>query len=197
MDAKTAGIKKGFCAPISLEQLRRARSSPFKPFPPKNLWLEFNFRGFHKPAAGALAEAIGQAADAHLNPPIKNLGISGIRHAAAQLPRWPSIFNDFQLRMNLFNLYIFFEIGGTGGGAFRAMYARFLEEAARIARKPAWAKAAEAFHNSARRFTSIALMFKDAMKADGLDGKIQAASAELRHIADLEEKAWGGLVGAE
>lgn len=196
LEARDAGIKKGFYAPITLEQLRKARSSPFKPFPPKNLWLEFDFRRFKGPQAKAIAEAIAQAADAHLNPPIKNFGVSGMRHTAAQLLKWPSLFNDFQLRVNLFNLYIFIEIGGTGGGAFRAMYARFLDEAAHIAKKPALAEAAAVFRDSARRFTSVGLLFKDATKAAGLEDKIQTASAEFRLIADLEENAWRQLAEA-
>ncbi|MGZ8885912.1 MAG: DUF4872 domain-containing protein [Halobacteriota archaeon] len=35
-------------------------------------------------------------------------------------------------RMNLFSLYVFIEIGGTGGGCFRYLYARFLNEAAAV-----------------------------------------------------------------
>ncbi|MGO9437332.1 MAG: BtrH N-terminal domain-containing protein [Terracidiphilus sp.] len=193
LEPKAAGIKKGFYAPIGLDQLRKARGSTFKPFPPKNFWLEFDFKGYQAPRAQAIAEAIRQTADAQLNPPIRNLGVSGIRHTAAQLPKWPSLFNDFQLRMNLFNLYIFIEIGGTGGGAFRAMYARFLDEAASIVKKAALADAAETFRASARRFTSIGMLFKDAAKAADVEGKIQTASATFREIADLEEGAWSQL----
>ncbi|HUB29997.1 MAG TPA: BtrH N-terminal domain-containing protein [Terracidiphilus sp.] len=196
MEPKAAGVKKGLYAPISLAQLRKARGSTFKPFPPKNLWFEFDFAHFRAPHARAISEAIAQAADAQLHPPIKNLGVSGMRHAAAQLPQWPSLFNDFQLRVNLFNLYIFIEIGGTGGGAFRAMYARFLDEAATIAKKPLLAEIAEEFRESARRFTAIALLFKDAEKTGGLDEKIQAAAAGFREIADREQRAWSRLAGA-
>jgi hypothetical protein len=193
MDAKAAGVKKGFYAPISLEQLRKARGSTFKPFPPKKLWLEFYFKRFHAPLAREIGEALAQTAEAQLHPPIKNFGVVGMRHTAAQLLKWPLLFNDFQLRMNLFNLYIFIEIGGTGGGAFRAMYARFLDEAASIARKPEWADAAQDFRESAHRLSSIGQSFKNAEKATGLEDKIQAASAEFRAIADLEERAWGQL----
>ena len=193
MEAKTAGVKKGFYAPITLEQLRKARGSTFKPFPPKNLWFEFDFARFHAPQAKTIAEAIAQTADAQLHPPIKNFGVSGMRHTAAQLPKWPSLFNDFALRMNLFNLYIFIEIGGTGGGAFRAMYARFLDEAASIAKKPAWAEAAETLRESARRFSSIGQSFKDAATATGIEERIQTAAVGFREIADLEERAWSQL----
>lgn len=197
MDARTAGIKKGFYAPIRLEQLRKARGSTFKPFPPNNLWLEFDFKRFREPEVAEIAAAIRQTAEAQLNPPIKNFGVRGMRHTAVQLPRWPSLMNNFALRMNLFNLYIFIEIGGTGGGAFRAMYARFLDEAASIARTPAaLAETAEAFRESARRFSAIGQLFKNAEKASDLEDKIQTAAAEFRAIADLEEDAWGRLLKA-
>lgn len=196
MDAKAAGIKKGFYAPTTLDRLRKARSSTFKPFPPKNLWLEFDFAHFHKPRAEEIGEAIAEAADAHLRPPIKNFGVNGMRHTAAQLPQWPSHFNDFQLRMNLFNLYIFIEIGGTGGGAFRAMYARFLDEAAMVAKMPALSKTATIFRDSARRFSSIGLLFKDAQKSKDIGKRIETAAAEFRKIADLEEKAWSQIAKA-
>jgi hypothetical protein len=196
LEAKTAGMKKGFYAPIGLDQLRKARGSSFKPFPPKNLWFEFDFARFHEPRAKEIKAAIAQCAEAQLDPPIKNLGVNGLRHASAQLLKWPSLFNDFQLRKNLFNLYVFIEIGGTGGGAFRAMYGRFLDESAAIVKKAALADAAEAFRGSARRFTSVAMMFKDAATAPGLQEKIKTASSTFREIADLEEQTWSKLLEA-
>ncbi len=189
MDPQMAGLKKGFYAPITLEQLAKARSSPYKPFPPKNLRLEFDFAGFRKPGSAEIAASIAQTVDALLHPPIKNFGVMGLRHTASQLLQWPAIFKDKDLRMNLFNLYVFIEIGGTGGGCFRPMYARFLEEGAKIARKPALASAAEIFHQSGARFTEIALLFKDAAKMKGIDEKVRSASVLFGEIAALEEKA--------
>jgi len=189
-DQKSGGIKKGFYAPITLSQLRKARNSPFKPFPPKNLWLEFDFSGFRAPGRKQIAESIAQAVDAHLNPPIKNFGVSGMRYTASQLLKWPSLFNEHQLRMNLFNLYIFIEIGGTGGGCFRSMYARFLGESAGLARMPKLADAAASLREAAGRFTSIAMLLEDAASADDLRGRIQTAAGTFREIADLEEGAW-------
>ncbi|MGZ8889607.1 MAG: DUF4872 domain-containing protein [Halobacteriota archaeon] len=40
--------------------------------------------------------------------------------------------DDTVPRMNLFSLYVFIEIGGTGWGCFRYLYARFLNEAAAV-----------------------------------------------------------------
>ena len=194
MEPKSSGIKKGLYAPITLQQLRLARSSPHKPFPPQNLWLEFDFSRFRMPAASSIRTAIAQAAEAHLRPPIKNMGVSGMRHSAIQLPRWCTLFNDFELRMNLFNLYVFIEIGGTGGGAFRAIYARFLREASTLARLPALAEAADEFSESARLFSAIGQLFKDAETAVNLEDKIRSAADSFRQVADLEEQAWNRLL---
>jgi len=190
MDPQMAGLKKGFYAPISLEQLRKARGSPFKPFPPKNLRLEFDFAGFRKPGPREIAASIEQTIDAHLNPPIKNFGVAGMRHTASQLLKWPKLFDDRELRSNLFNLYIFIEIGGTGGGCFRCMYARFLKEAAEITGNDALAAAAKEFESSGKRFSRIGQLFKDAEKMEDVEAAILTASAEFRAIADQEEEAY-------
>jgi len=197
MDPQMSGKKKGFYAPITLTQLRQARGSTFKPFPPKHLRLEFDFSGFHAPARVEILSAIAQAADAHLNPPIKNFGVSGMRHTARQILTWPRQFDEQTLRANLFNLYIFIEIGGTGGGCFRSMYARFLEESAQVDGLPELRPIAAAFHDSARRFTAIALLFQNALQdtltTSELTARISEASAQFKAIADLEEESWQAL----
>jgi hypothetical protein len=189
MDPQMAGLKKGFYAQVTLEQLAKARSSPFKPFPPKNLRLEFDVAGFRNPGSKEIAASVAQTVDAMLHPPIKNFGVAGLRHTASQLLRWPAIFEEKDLRMNLFNLYVFIEIGGTGGGCFRPMYARFLEEGAKIAGNPALVDAAEIFHQSGAKFTEIALLFKDAAKMKGIAEKVRSASRLFGEIAGLEENA--------
>jgi hypothetical protein len=190
MDPQMAGLKKGLYAPVTLEQLAKARSSPYKPFPPKNLLLEFDFAGFRNPGSKEIVASIAQTVDASLNPPIKNFGVPGLRHTAKQLLQWPALFKDHDLRMNLFNLYAFIEIGGTGGGCFRPMYARFLEEGAKITRKPALANAAEIFRQSGGKFTEIALLFKEAETMKDIEKKIRSASTLFGEIAGLEEKAF-------
>ncbi|MGD0097107.1 MAG: BtrH N-terminal domain-containing protein [Terracidiphilus sp.] len=189
MDPQMGGLKKGLYAPATLEQLAKARSSTFKPFPPKNLRLEFDFARFRPPQGREILASIAQTVDALLNPPIKNFGIPGLRHTARQILKWPSIFKDKDLRMNLFNLYVFIEIGGTGGGCFRPMYAHFLTEATGIANRPSLATAAEIFHQSGGKFTEIAMLFKDAEKMSGIEERLHSASRLFEEIASLEEKA--------
>jgi len=190
MDQHMTGRKKGFYAPITLEQLRQARNSPFKPFPPKNLRLEFDFSGFRKPGPGDIVPAIEQTIDAHLKPPIKNFGVAGMRYTASQILKWPALFPEHELRMNLFNLYIFIEIGGTGGGCFRKMYSRFLDEAAAITGNRDLAKAGAMFWDSGAKFSEIGLMFKDAQRMKDVEKKIEVASQKFAEIAGIEEEAY-------
>ncbi len=66
---------------------------------------------------------------------------------------------DHDLRFNLFNLYVYIEIGGTGGGSFRPMYARFLKEASAVTGNKRLTPAADAIMEYGKMFTEIALLF--------------------------------------
>lgn len=190
MDQKASGLKKGFYHPITLEQLRRARNSPYKPFPPKNTYLEFDFGAYHPPRDKDIYSSINQTVDSILNPPISNFGVKGIRRSANEVTKWPNIFKDKELRMNLFTVYIFIEIGGTGGGCFRYMYSRFLREAVAITSNKALEKAASMIFESGKLFSDLGLLFKDAETATNLVERIREAKEKFITIADKEEETF-------
>lgn len=189
LESQSAGLKKGFYHQITSEQLNKARNSPHKPFPPKNTSLDFDFTGFHPPTKENIYSAIKQNVSELLEPPIKNLGVKGIRHTAKEILLWPKIFDQNELIMNLFNLYIFIEIGGTGGGCFRHMYARFLQEASEITGNKNLLNIAGKFWKSGELFTEISLLFKDYQKTEGLNERISYTSEVLKNIAGIEENA--------
>jgi hypothetical protein len=190
MDQASTGLKPGFYYPLSLEQLSLARNSPFKPFPPKNKHLEFDFSNYHQPTQEDIYAAIQQTVQEQLEPPIKNLGIKGLRHTAKEILKWPTYFDDFSLRMNLFSIYIYVEIGGTGGGCFRYMYARFLNEAAQITGNNRLIDIANRLHQSGTILSEIATMFKEAQQMQYIQDSIEAASEKFNYVADLEEEAY-------
>jgi hypothetical protein len=190
IDPKMSGVKKGLYAAITLDQLAQARSSTFKPFPPKNLRLAFDFSDYRQPGRKQIAASIAQTVEALAHPPIKNFGIAGLRHTAKVLPQWPKLFkSEHDLRMNLFNFYIMIEIGGTGGGCFRPMYARFLEQSAPLCAKKTLESAARLFHESGEKFSQVALLFQDAEKTKAIGNKIRSASQLFTEIAAIEDKA--------
>ncbi len=196
MDQTASGTKKGYYHSMTLSQLRKARNSSYKPFPPKNASLEFDFSQYHPPGETNIYSSIHQTVDAMLNPPISNFGIKGIRRTAQEIKKWPQQYDDRELRMNLFSIYIFIEIGGTGGGCFRYMYSRFLKEAADIVSIDALNKASVDIQDSGRLFTKLGLLFKGAETATDLDSRIEEASGLLNIIADKEEESFGNLSAA-
>jgi hypothetical protein len=190
IDQKSCGLKKGFYHPFDLAGLMTARDSKFKPFPPKNTYLAFNFHNFHYPNPSDIISALNQAAVSMLDPPIKNMGIKGIRHTAKEIIKWPQVFTKKELKFNLFSLYVFIEVAGTGSGSFRYMYARFIMEAAKILKMDALEKIAEKINQSGQLFTKTGLIFKDFKVDDSLQEKIKEASKKLLAISELEEQAF-------
>jgi len=190
MEQKVSGLKKGFYYPITLDQLRKTRGSKFKPFPPKNTYLEFEFSNFHMPRKEDIYSSINQTIDIMLNPPISNIGVRGIIKTANMLKKWPNMFSDYDLRMNLFSLYIFIEIGGTGGGCFRYIYSRFLKEASEITKNKKLNAASNMINESGRLFTEVGLLFKDSETLKDIDNRIGKASGLFEEIAIKEEETY-------
>jgi hypothetical protein len=193
IDQTSTGEKKGIYAPMTLKEIGKARGSTYKPFPPKNTYFEFDFTESHPPTGDDVLSAIRHNSEAMLNPPISNFGIKGIRRAAKEITRWPDRFDEADLRANLFMFYIMTEIGGTGGGMFRPMYGRFLEEAAVLTGIQALAQAAEPIIESGSRLTQAARLFEDVFEGGDLDDTIAQTAELLLQSADLEEEAFEPL----
>ena len=64
---------------ISIEDLRKARGSKHKPYPPKHRWFTFDFTKKRFPSSMEIIAAIEEQIKEMLTPPIKNLGVEGIK----------------------------------------------------------------------------------------------------------------------
>ena len=91
-----------------------------------------------------------------LKPPIKNIGLAGIQKWSELVVKWPEQFQGMNLLGALMNGFMYIEIAGTGGSAFRSMYAQFLEEASPIMNKPALKEVAGMMRESAAVWSEIA-----------------------------------------
>jgi hypothetical protein len=179
---------------VPMADLEKARGSTFKPFPPKNLWYSFCFSGMRPPTADEVREAIAQQVEPMLNPPIRNIGVKGIRKAAQMAPKWPASMSVDELRWALFNSYIFIcPVGGTGGGTFRYMFGRFLREAAEITGDSRFGASADQFWRIGDRWETLGAWFKATSEADDPASLMGECVESLLSIADLEETAWQGL----
>ena len=128
----------------SLEGLREARHSQQPIFPleghaidvPDGTQLDRDDLLAHAP------KAIERAASRMLEPPLGDFeGLPALRRFAAEVGGWPETAEDWQWCARF--LYQVIERRGTGGGNFRRMYARFLEEAGYEAESTIAAEAAE------------------------------------------------------
>ncbi len=194
IEQKASGLKKGQYHVISLDELGGVRNSSYKPFPPKNTWLEFDFSGYRPPGLCDIYSSIRQAASQMLDAPGSDIGVRGIRRAAKEIQRWIERYDEKALRINLFNIYLFIERIGTGGGCFRYMYARYLEEARGIVTdrsfKETLSRAASMIRESGTVFTKLGLLFRNAGKETDIQKRVERGSALFNKIASIEEEAF-------
>jgi hypothetical protein len=177
--------------PVTLAVLAAARGSTFQP---RNRSWMFDFSGQREPASDEVRAAIGEVATAMLRPPIGNIGVRGIRKAARLVPGWPDQFDPGALRVACRNGYIMIDAtGGTGGGLFRYMYARFLADAAAITGDAALDAAGAQLRLAGDRWQEVAALFDKASRDDQPAGHLAEISALLTVIANIEEGAWSDL----
>jgi len=179
---------------VPMEDLERARGSTFKPFPPKNLWYTFDFGEKREPSAAEVRQAILDQTGPMLAPPIRNIGVKGIRKAAQMVPKWPEKMDQEELRFALFNAWIFISPeGGTGGGSFRYMFSRFLREAAVILGDPRLKESAGEFQQIGDEWEELGKWFRQTSRASDPAALLSECVAPLNHLAEVEEAAWRRL----
>ncbi len=180
--------------PVSMTDLEKARGSTFQPFPPKNAWFTFDFSNFHVPTADETHLAIANQATQMLKPPIRNMGVKGIRTAAERIPRWHEQIGSEEIRWSLFNTYILISaIGGSGGGNFRYMFSRFLSEAAMITGESRLIESASEFKRIGDAWESFADWAKTSSEAPDPTPCLSKAGEHLNNIADQEQATWDSL----
>lgn len=116
---------------VRLEDLERARAAIAPPFAiPGRPWLELDAPPAPRPLAEAVGDALRRQARDFLLDVDGMAGISALERFAAELQQWPSRAASEADRAWCFRYgYQVIEKRGTGGGNFRVLYARFLEEA--------------------------------------------------------------------
>jgi len=192
-DTYLVADRDGALHPVPRADLEAARGSKHKPFPPRHMWYRFDAAGAHAPTAVDLWSAIAQNADAMLHGPISNIGVRGIRKAAGLIPKWSGQLDDAALRDACLNNFIFIDAtGGTGGGLFRLMYARFLREAEAITGASELAAVADQFDAAGQRWDAAAQVFK-AVYEGAPPSELGTLKPALLAIADIEQSAWARL----
>ena len=173
----------------SLEGLREARHAQQPIFPleghaidlPDGVEIDRDDLLSRAPAA------IERAASQMLEPPLGEFeGLPALRRFAAEVGGWPETAEDWQWCARF--LYQVVERRGTGGGNFRKMYSRFLEEAGY--EESAIAAAA------AEDWTRVALAARTASEPERPDPEHwKALESEAERVLGAEERLWAALAG--
>jgi len=181
---------------VQRSQLMDARCSMFQPFPPQNAWLEYDFSAFHQPTPADIAAAIRKCADGMIHPPIRNMGARGIQTAGQRIRSWPDIMNERELADACANTALYIRAdAGTGGGLFRWMYARFLQEAAARLKDSSLEQYAGVMKSAGdlwEQFADVIFKIKD---NQAFKSKTPIISGIMENIALIEMKAWSQLLG--
>lgn len=178
---------------VPIAEFTKARASRYRPFPPENAWVELNTKTLIQPRRNQIFSAIRENMYHYLNPPLENMGLSGIRFFARTLNEW-QYWGANKLHESAFYAFVNIDqIGGTGGGAFRKMYGQFLIESAIIAASPALGAIGEQFLFLAEQWDDVAKLFYTIYQGEQ-PGLLENIQVHLEQISSFEEGLANQLV---
>jgi Butirosin biosynthesis protein H, N-terminal/Domain of unknown function (DUF4872) len=164
-----------------LENLDRARHSAHPAYPLSGHMFTVSGTISAERIRAAIPAAIERAATAMLEPEYRDFsGLDAVRRLSEEAGTWPEAAEDWSWCARFG--YQVIERRGTGGGAFRLMYARFLEEAGReeapLAAEAAarWSELAEALYAASEAPEPEGALWRE---VDGAARRVYAAEREL------------------
>ena len=168
-----------------LENLALARHSGHPAYPLEGHMFTVGAAVDRAALQAAIPAAIERAVSEMTDPPFGEYGgLPAVGRLAAEAGSWPEAVEDWQWCARF--AYQVIERRGTGGGAFRPMYARFLAEAGR-SEAPLAAAAGE-------RWSELAEAFRLASESEepeaALWSEVRTAS---RRVAEAELRLWTAL----
>lgn len=168
-----------------LDNLARARHSGHPAYPLEGHMFTVPEAVDRAQLEAAVPRAIERAVAEMLEPPFGEFGgLPAIDRLAAEAGSWPQAVEDWQWCARF--AYQVIERRGTGGGAFRLMYSRFLEEAGRD-EAPLAAEAAA-------RWTELAEAFRVASESEEPETELwRGVAAGARSVAGAERGLWTAL----
>jgi butirosin biosynthesis protein H-like/uncharacterized protein DUF4872 len=168
-----------------LGNLARARHSGHPAYPLEGHMFTVGEEIERAQLEAAVPRAIERAAAEMLEPPFGPFGgIPALERLAAEAGSWPEAVEDWQWCARF--AYQVIERRGTGGGCFRLMYSRFLEEAGRGEAPLAAAAAA--------RWSELAEGFKAASESDEpRPGLWRTVGESAQRVLESERRLWTSL----
>ena len=171
-----------------LENLARARHSGHPAYPLEGHMLTVAEAIDAGQLEASVPRAIERAAQEMLEPPFGEFaGVPALERLAAEAGDWPDAVEDWQWCARF--AYQVIERRGTGGGCFRLMYSRFLEEAGR--------EEAPLAAEAAVRWTELAEAFKVASESEEPEPRLwRAVDAGAKGVLGAEQRLWTSLASS-
>ena len=171
-----------------LEHLDQARHSSHPAYPLSGHMFTVSGEGGGDLRA-AVPAAVARAAREMLEPEWgEYAGLPAVRRLAAEAGAWPETAEDWQWCARF--AYQVIERRGTGGGNFRPMYSRFLEEAG-------YGDAAGLAAAAGERWSSLAGAFFAASESEAPEPPLWGEIGRAAHAcAEAEERLWSTLSAA-
>jgi len=168
-----------------LENLARARHSGHPAYPLEGHMFTVAEAIDRERLEAAVPRAIERAVHEMLEPPFGEFaGVPALERLAAEAGSWPEAVEDWQWCARF--AYQVIERRGTGGGCFRLMYSRFLEEAGR--------EEAPLAAEAAARWTELAEAFKAASEGEQPEPRLwRAVDVGAKGVLEAELRLWTSL----
>lgn len=171
---------------VSYEEMQRARSSSFRPFPANKKWVNIDFSQSRAINETAIYDSILVCTRNMLNPPANLLGINGIRKFAKEIKKWKAFNPDKFKRAGITNYFMINADGGTGGGAFRKMYGDFLVESSTMVNNQDMAACGHIFLRIGQLWDAVGLEMMNIFNTGDIS-IVDRLKEMILHIADKEE----------
>lgn len=170
----------------SRQSMALARSAK-GPMSSRNLSFTVRCNGY-EPAtlAESCRSSIRAAAQDFLKPKISNMGFKGIAKTSLLMRNWWCRLDNPCEALSLIGTTI--EEGGTGGGLFRTLWARFLEEAHELTGAAAYQAAAVKYRQISGRWTEVANILR-ATDSSSAQRSLAEAASIVNELATAERKA--------
>jgi hypothetical protein len=174
----------------SLKSFELARNSKHKPYPPKNYYATFEFPKSLPSLNQVIIKSIRETAKDMLNPPIRSLGIKGIKKFGEEIVKFPS-YGKLTFEPETFTgfkyTYIWLEEAGTGGSCFRNLYRNFLKESLKYVDNENLVRGYKEYEKIAKVWKEISELL---LKIDkGKIKKLEDVQKEIFEVYELEKNA--------
>ena len=173
---------------LDCEVLADARSTPKCPSPPANAAYLFRCPRRVEVTRQTILLSLSRTLAHMRNPASNHVGLPALDRFTRQVLNWARLGGAEQLETNLRLASFMFQRAGTGGGNYRALFARFLDESSRYVQSDSLDRAARVYRQLAILWRDLSVLLSQWADAHvtGRDSDPGLLSATLRDIWSAE-----------